>query len=213
MPVIPCRANIFQDEQQLYQFLLACQEKTHSLGCSQIISFSQEIELLDPLAVYQALAQPNELNFYWENSRYGEAIAAIASTKHITIQSAHRFTQSQQFIRDCLGQTIKIGNLSIPGSGPRFFCSFTFFNSLQQRNSPFPSATVFLPRFQITREKDCCVLVANIAIDPQVNLKLLIEEIRNKRKLIKLSGQNIIQLSNEKPANIIKQTKIKHIPL
>ena len=204
MPVIPCQANLFHDEKELHQFLLAFQEKYRGNGSSPIVSFSQQIESIDPLAVIGTLAQPNQLHFYWENPRKKEAIAGCGTAKSLTVESPDRFVKSQQFIQDCLKKTIRAGDLHIPGSGPHLFCSFTFFSSQKNGDCPFPPATIFLPRFQVTRQKDHCVLVVNISIDQPVNLKLVLEKIRDQIQAINWSNCSLINCTFDRRKNFSK---------
>lgn len=48
MPILPHRANILLDYQKIYQLLLACQQNCQKSNCTQIISISLEIGLVDP---------------------------------------------------------------------------------------------------------------------------------------------------------------------
>ncbi len=141
------------------------------------MSFSWEIEPVDPLAVLAKIAQTNQLHFYWENRRNDEAVVAYGTTKSFLCESRDRFLKSQQFIHDCLQQTISIGDLSLPWSGPHLFCSFTFFPQ-QNLDNNFPGSTIFLPRWQIARKKDKYVLVINLKLlDDRVKFQLSIDNI------------------------------------
>lgn len=196
-PVIPYPANLFFDEKELHRFILKCQEKAQKKGDSQIISFSQKIDIIDPLVVLEAIAQPDQLHFYWETPSKDEAILGYGVTKCLTLDSCHRFAKSQKFIQSCLNNTIRIGNLSVPGSGPYLFCSFTFFDSRQYQDSPFPTATIFLPRVQIVKKKDSCVLLINLSIETDTSLQSLLKQIIHQIQIILLSCQQI----NRKPEN------------
>ncbi|NES71689.1 MAG: isochorismate synthase, partial [Okeania sp. SIO2D1] len=169
-----------------YQLLLACQQKSQSQGSTQIVSLSQEIPCIDPLAIFQTIDTSKQLHFYWQNYRRKEAIAGYGATKVIKVDGKERFGHAQKFIKDCLKQVVKKGNLHLRFAGPHFFCSFTFF--AEPINSPFPSATIFLPSLQIARHKNRCVLVANFAIDTQINLAVTVEEIKKQIKQINWSN-------------------------
>ncbi|MGH2415524.1 MAG: isochorismate synthase, partial [Brasilonema sp.] len=191
VPVIPYPANLLYNEQQLYQFLAACQEKAHQKDDSQIISFSQKIDLIDPLVLLGAISQSNQLHFYWENRRKDEAILAYGVTKSLTLESSDRFIRSQEFIESCHHNTIRIGDLHFPGSGPYLFCTFTFFSTGQTSHSPFPAATIFLPRFQVVKKQDKCVLVINLSINKQANLQVLLKQLQYQIKTITWSANNL----------------------
>ncbi len=205
-PITPYRANLFQDRKELYQLLHIGKQQAIEKGCSQIVSISQEIDLLDPLAVLQALAKPDQLQFYFENARKREAIAAIDATVSLNIDGTNRFHRSRQFIQSCLANILPSGNLNLPFSGPHFFCSFTFFDKKLAVHSPFSPATIFLPRWQVSCCKDSCLVVANVEITSQINLDLLAERLRSQLKRISWSERKILNFLENAPDKIIKPT-------
>jgi menaquinone-specific isochorismate synthase len=181
MTVIPHRANLLQDRNQLHQFLLNCQQSLTEKDRTKIVSISQEIYPLDPLAVLQEIAEPCQRHFYFEKrdpiSGKSFAIAALDSAIHVTVAGTERFALAQNFIQSCLARTITIGTERLPFSGPHFFCSFAFFDENVATNSYFPPGTVFLPKWQITRLKDSCTIVANAIINKDINVKNITENI------------------------------------
>ncbi|MEG4350470.1 isochorismate synthase [Microcoleus sp. LAD1_D3] len=181
MTVIPHRANLLQNRNQLHQFLLNCQQSLTEKDRTKIVSISQEIYPLDPLAVLQEISEPCQRHFYFEkrNPIDGKsfAIAALDSAIHLTVAGTERFALAQNFIRSTLANTITIGAERLPFSGPHFFCSFAFFDENIAANSYFPPATIFLPKWQITRQKDSCILVANALIEKDLNIKNIAENI------------------------------------
>ncbi|ACK73111.1 isochorismate synthase [Gloeothece citriformis PCC 7424] len=185
VPVVPYHGNLIQDEKELYRFLLSCQEKSIDHGKSQIVSFSQKINLIDPLAVLEEIIQPNLLYCYWENRRKDEAILGYGVTKSLTLDSPHRFSQSQEFIENSLNHTLRVGEVF--NGEPYWFCSFTFFESELNQNTPFPAATIFLPQIQIIKKQQQCILVVNCSINPKINLKLLLEQINYNTQFINRS--------------------------
>ncbi|WP_392532060.1 isochorismate synthase MenF [Nostoc sp. C117] len=180
MTVSPCRSNLFVQHKDLYQFLLAVQKKCLKNNCSQIVSISQEIDLVDPLLVLEQLTQANEINFYFENRGKGEAIAAIDAVTKLQIDGIDRFIKAEYFIKSCLKNIINFGNANEPFSGPHFFCYFSFFDKNIQVDYPFPSATIFLPRWQISVKNDRCILVTNIIINADVKIENLLQIIQTK---------------------------------
>ncbi|MBD0309357.1 MAG: isochorismate synthase, partial [Microcoleus sp. T1-bin1] len=113
MTVIPHRANLLQDRNQLHQFLLNCQQSLTEKDRTKIVSISQEIYPLDPLAVLQEIAEPCQRHFYFEKrdpiSGKSFAIAALDSAIHLTVAGTERFALAQNFIQSCLARTITIG--------------------------------------------------------------------------------------------------------
>jgi menaquinone-specific isochorismate synthase len=181
MTVIPHRANLLQDRNQLHQFLLNCQQSLTEKDRTKIVSISQEIYPLDPLAVLQEISESCQRHFYFEKrdpiADNSFAIAALDSAIHLTVAGTDRFALAQNFIRSCLASTITIGEERLPFSGPHFFCSFTFFDENSTANSYFPPATIFLPKWQITRLQDSCTLVANALVEKDINVKNITENI------------------------------------
>jgi len=205
MPVTPYQTNLFQDHQQLYQLLDRGKQQSIEKDCTQIISISQEIPLLDPLAVLQAIAQPNRLQFYLEKRITNQAIAAIDAAICLKIEGSDRFAKAKRFMQTCLTNTISKGNLDLPFAGPHFFCSFTFFEEQQGLDSPFPAATIFLPRWQVSLHKSHCVVVANIEINSQVNLDLLVESLGSQLRTISGSGRRISAIKQKAENQLIEE--------
>ncbi len=205
MPVTPYRTNLLQDRKELYQLLTTCQQRAIEKDCPQIISISQEIEPLDPLAVLQAIAKPNHLQFYLENRTKNEAIAAIDTTASIRLEGVNRFKESQKFIQNCLKNSIFEGDLNQPLSGMHFFCSFTFFDENINRESPFSAATIFLPRWQVAKCENSCVLVANLKINPRINLEFILESLCSKIELINGYGRKISTITDNNRNHWIPQ--------
>lgn len=166
MPVLPCRHNLFSSYAALSQFLLRYQQNCQKNRPS-IVSISLEIPQVDPLVVLQQIAQPHQISFYLENKGKSQAIAAIDAVAKLQVHGKNRFAQAQNFITSCLNNTINVG--TVDDIGTHFFCSFGFYDQNTQAEYPFAAATVFLPRWQISRKRDRCVLVANLVLNT-VNL-------------------------------------------
>ncbi|MBD2313210.1 isochorismate synthase [Desertifilum sp. FACHB-1129] len=184
-PVIPYPPRLFQDRQILEQFLLNCQQNALAKKQPHLVSISQEIPGVDPLLVLQEVAQPNQLNFYWENRNRGEAIAAINSTKTLQIQQGNRFQTAQKFIQDCFNKITASGDLHLRFSGPHFFCNFTFFERPTSPHAAFPAATLFLPQLQIATSHQKCVLALNLEIHPQTPIHPLCDRLWQQLRQIK----------------------------
>jgi len=197
MLVLPCRANLFVDHKYISQFLLACQQNCRPTNCTQLVSISLEIEAIDPLAALQQVAKPNQLSFYFENKSKGEAIAAIDAVAKVQLEgSKERFRQAQEFINSCLANTITLSAIDGLFAGPHFFCSFSFFDEYAQANYPFPAATVFLPRWQVARRRNRCVLVANLVINTEVSVEIVTQQLWEDIENIRYSGHNSNRVNN-----------------
>lgn len=212
MTVIPHRANLLQDRNQLHQFLLNCQQSLTEKDRTKIVSISQEIYPLDPLAVLQEISEPCQRHFYFEKrdpiSGKSFAIAALDSATHLTVAGTERFALAQNFIQSCLARTITIGTERLPFSGPHFFCSFAFFDENVATTSYFPPGTVFLPKWQITRLKDSCTIVANAIINKDINVKNITEKIW--QSFDKFESQKYQKITTSSNSSIsLKQIPVK----
>jgi menaquinone-specific isochorismate synthase len=106
------------------------------------------------------------------------------------------------FIQKCLKKTVRKGETSIAGAGPHLFCTFTFFPDADKSYSPFPAATVFLPRLQIIKKNKSCILIVNVPVNYADNSKLIVEEIKQKINSIDWSLQQKVSSEfNEDFAN------------
>lgn len=163
-------------QHQSFSFLVT--EKT------KILSFVQKIPAVDPLAVFQKFAPANTLRFYWENPSKQEAIAAWGITRDLVIESNARFAKTQSFIKGCFKQIVQEGDVSLGGCETRIFCSFSFFNNTALTNSSHPAATIFLPRFQVTKKNKNYFLLVNIPLVERQNIKQVKNELKQKIKNI-----------------------------
>jgi menaquinone-specific isochorismate synthase len=195
MPVIPYSSSIFSDRQKLSNLLSNEVEEVGEKERTTIISFSQKINCVDPLAFLQKMGLKDRIHFYWENPAKQEAIAACDTVKFITINTTDRFIAAHKFIKSCLKQIIRTGDTDIPGAGPHFFCSFTFFPPSSNRDFPFPGATIFLPKIQIYRQHDRCVLVYNVAVNKEINVNNFSKKLKQEIKEIDWSGFNLLDFN------------------
>ncbi|MBD2022139.1 isochorismate synthase [Leptolyngbya sp. FACHB-36] len=185
MPVTSSCNRLLQSRRDLYQLLAACQEDSVTEDSvtkdgPRIFSVSLDIGPVDPLAVLHQLAQPNELNFYFEkrnresSSIPGRSIAAIGSVDQLQVQGRHRFAAANEFVQATSARTRSVGD--DPLGGPYWFCSFTFSNDAANQDNPFPAATVFLPRWQVIRQDDRAVLTVNLVLHSNRPLAHVVDE-------------------------------------
>lgn len=175
MPVTQDCNQLFQTQRDLDQFLSSCQAVSITKNKPQFVSISFEIDAVDPLTIFDQLAQPNQLNFFFEkrDSRKYQSqpvpkitIAAIDAVITFRTERSQRFIQAKQFIQATLSEAIIAGNLTSTLAGPAFFCSFSFQSTpAKTESSSFPGATVFLPKWQIVRNADQCLVVSNVLLD------------------------------------------------
>lgn len=201
MPVKSQSIDLLQDEKAIYQFLRTCYEEYCQTNISQIVSFSQPLNKIDPLAAFRALLQDNRRHFYWECPKMGEAVLGCGAVKSLDINASQdildrdRFIRVRHFMQDCLRQITHSQQSLKSVANPYFFCSFTFFPTSANSDYPFPIATVFLPQFQVIRKQNRCFFVANLIVNKTLNLQLATQEISQTLQKIHQSHLNFLPAS------------------
>ncbi|KAF3886004.1 MULTISPECIES: isochorismate synthase [Nostocales] len=193
MTVSQCRADFFVYNKELYHFLWAIQQNCLRKNCTQIASVSIEIDPVDPLVVFSKLGQPQQINFYWENKSKKEAIASFDAAAKLEITGKNRFKASEDFIKDCLEKTVCFSEIARAFSKPLFLCSFSFFEEPSQADYPFPSATIFLPCWQVAVKNNRYTFVANIPMDANVDIQKILQVLWSKLETI--SSLNSLEYS------------------
>ncbi|MGJ8653540.1 MAG: isochorismate synthase [Opitutaceae bacterium] len=176
MQIIPSSMLPERDEGALRSFLEGCREAARKKGHFQIASISLAVKHIAPLAVLESIYEPEELHFYIERAADEEALAGAEAVVEARFDGADRFTQVKAFSDEILENTIAVGDLSEPFTGPHFFTAFSFDDSVAE-GSAFPAATVFLPRWQVSRSKGKYGAVANLRIDPDTNIDQLVARV------------------------------------
>ncbi len=166
---------------------------------TKILSYVQKIPLVDPLAFLQNFTAKDTVYFYWENPNKKESIAACGITKKSIIRSEARFDKTQKFIDNCFKQITSKGEVSLSGSEPRIFCSFSFFSDASTRDNDFPPATVFLPRFQLIKKNKKCFLIVNYPL----------KNIQEKAKIIRKLNYKIATIDWLKQENLTINDQIE----
>ena len=174
-----------------------------------ILSLVQKISAIDPLAFLQQLAPADTSRFYWENPSKQEATAAWGITRDLVVESNSRFAKTQNFVDSCFKQIVREGDNSVAGSEIRIFCSFSFFPredeiAATETATNSPAATVFLPRFQITKKNKNCFLLINYPLSDRSNQKQIIRQFQEKIQNINWSQYKTIA-KQQKEASWDKQ--------
>ncbi|MCF7686714.1 MAG: isochorismate synthase [Cephaloticoccus sp.] len=152
-----------QTPDALRNFLAQCQKAAHRAHRPQLVSISMEVTALDPLSVLASIFEPLERHFYVERPFEHLAIAGAEAVLEFSATGPGRFDACQAFIDDVLGNSIVVGDQGVPFAGPHFFTAFAFFNDVGT-DEPFPSASVFVPRWQVATRHERTVAVANLII-------------------------------------------------
>ena len=162
-----------RDERALRQFLEGCRDTARAKGHFQIASISLAVKHIAPLAVLQSIYEPKDLHCYIERAADDEAVAAAEAVVQARFDGAERFASVKAFAEEILENTIAVGDLSEAFTGPHFFTAFSFDDSVSE-GAAFPAATVFLPRWQVSRSKGKYGAVANLKIEADTDIDSLV---------------------------------------
>jgi len=176
MQIIPSSMLPDRDEDTLRAFLEGCREAARAKGHFQIASISLAVKHIAPLAVLQSIYEPDELHFYIERAADEEALAGAEAVVQASFEGPDRFAKVKAFSNEILENTIAVGDLNEPFTGPHFFTAFTFDETVSAQ-SAFPAATVFLPRWQVSRSKGKYGAVANLKIDEDTDLDAMVARV------------------------------------
>jgi len=199
MTVTPFRKQHFQTYRDLYQSLSSGWQRFCETKEAQILSFSLEIQLTDPLNLLHLLAPKNCVSFYFEkrdnntelvNAKSEIAIAAIGAALQKTFVGRDRFAAAKQFIQETLAHTQILGSAHLPNAGPHFFCGFRFFS--EDESAEFKTI-LFLPEWQISYQENHCVAVANIVIDDRFSIEKTYEKIRRTLQKIHHTKSELVK--------------------
>lgn len=175
IPLDPQQANSYE---ALYAFLQGCQLRAAERGNPQLISIAAEAKSLDPLAVLESIYEKKQQHFYIERRRDDLAIAGAEVAAQLGSFSGNRFEATKEWINETLENSIAVGDASLPFFGPSFFCGFTFLDD-SERESPFASSTVFVPRWQVVASEGRCVAIANAVVDADADIEPVAKRIWN----------------------------------
>ena len=192
MSVTPCDARPLADDQNLHDFLQTCQEKCQASNQRLIVSITQAIFAVEPLTILQQFTTDQERVFYWENQQQNSAISAWGSCIEKKIISGDRFQQTEDFINEYRDSILETGDTSLPEVGAKFLTNLTFFDSASL-SSLFPSVTIFIPKWQITRSHQSCFLTYNCFLSPTVNIIEIKETIKKQVQKIETFSQSSIR--------------------
>lgn len=195
------RLDSSQDCKKLYQFLDFCQQQSIVDHQPKIASIALEIPAIDPLVALCKLAQPDQLHFYFENRDSSQSIVAFDTAMAVQFAGADRFSKAQSFIQDCFKRLLSnhatVQSIQPSWMAPCFFSSFTFFDQHSFTDSPFPPATLFLPRWQIARWHEVSFAIVNWVIDAQSKIGEYTQIIWNQFQKLQFAQYNVFYLPDD----------------
>ncbi|MCB1121443.1 MAG: isochorismate synthase [Verrucomicrobiae bacterium] len=147
----------------LIAFLEDCRQRAQDLGQPQLVNISLDVFHIDPLAILEAVFEPDNHHFYLENPAAENAISAIEKVLETTASGSGRFQAIKSWASEVLDSTIYTGNTVSPYCGIHFFCSFNFFDEGQDVPG-FPAAQAFVPVWQVSKKNEFSLAIANCMI-------------------------------------------------
>lgn len=176
MTVLPLDPAKNASPEALRDFFAQCQAAARRDGQGKLVSISLTVEALDPLAVLESIFEAGEPHFYAERPDIGSALAGAETATAFVASGPGRFAAVQQWIDATLAHTIAVGEVTAPFGGPHFFTGFTFHDEVEAGES-FPAARVFVPRWQVARAGKVTTAVANVLVEPTVELEPLVARV------------------------------------
>lgn len=176
MQIIPSENVRKYRKDDLRIFLAACRDAAIEKEHFQLASISMEVDFIDPLAVLGSISGAGEQHFYVERPSKAQALAGADALAEGHFSGAGRFQAVKDFAEEILEHTISVGDLSSPFAGPHFFTAFTF-DATVSEGADFPAASVFVPRWQVSRMGDRYGAVANVRIDPDCDLDPVVDRL------------------------------------
>lgn len=165
------------DIEGLKTFLYACRDAADTDSRDKIASISLAVKHIDPLAVLDSIYEGDTHHFYMENPFREWAVAGAETVATGSFSGADRFKQARAFVDSVDHDIIAIGDLSLPFSGPLFFSGFTFADENNPDEDGFPPGIVFVPQWQVARHGNRYVAVANVRIQPGMDIEPLADRI------------------------------------
>ena len=163
MTVAPSRSNALSQYQTVLHALKSCLRKSNQTNTGQIVSLAFPLPPIDPLKALLNLATPEQRQCYWESPSRGQAIAGWGELLIQEFSGSDRFQLARDYLTTWQSRVKCAASLQ---EGPYFFCSFSFFDTVDSLTEGFAPATVLLTRWQVVRQKQRCTFVANVLIKP-----------------------------------------------
>jgi menaquinone-specific isochorismate synthase len=115
-------------------------------------------------------------------------LAAAGAALQFQTSGATRFEQTQEVLQAAIANATTVGCLDLPGAGPHFFGSFAFFEQVSAQ-SPFPPATLFLPRWSVVQQGGETVATVAYSIGPYTRLESLALALRQVERALRQQAE------------------------
>lgn len=160
----------------LVAFLNDCKKRAVEKGAPQLVNISLDVFHIDPLAILEAVYEPQNQHFFLENPGKDNAIAAIETVLQTTAEGPGRFKAIKDWANKLLETTVYTGSTDSPYCGIHFFCSFNFFDEGQAVKG-FPAAQAFVPVWQVSKKDQYSLAIANCIVDADTSVEMIAKRI------------------------------------
>src|SRR3954464_2788043 len=111
MTILPLHPAANATPEALRAFLAQCRAVAVRDGHPKLVSISLTVDALDPLAVLEAIFEPDQPHFYAERPTIETAIAGAEIATSFETRGAQRFAAVHQWVRETLEHTIAVGDV------------------------------------------------------------------------------------------------------
>ena len=207
MTILPLEPGAASSRAALGKFLAGCRADAALDGRRRLVSISVEVEPLDPLAVLEAIFEPDERHFYVERAEEQVAIAGAEAVVGFAASGPGRFAACQRFIDETLADAVVVGDPSLPFAGPHFFSAFSFFDQVGP-GEPFEAAGVFVPRWQVARRAERSVAVANLVVDASSSVETLTEKVWRAHAKFRSFDFRSVEFGADRPISTVSVREV-----
>ena len=161
---------------------------------SHYLSVTIETDYSDPLAILEEIYNENTPICYLEKQSKEFSIAAGDYLTVDRFSGKDRFLHGQIWAENIFQRILVAGDHKIPGTGPTLFISATFEDELIEEAKP-PPLEIFLPRWQVVRNKGSNFIILNFEICPNSSSKKIICEFNNqisKIRCLRFNNKNAL---------------------
>ena len=162
-----------KDPEELLQLLVYVQNKARQKNHRLLLSISIEVSYLEPLAVLQSIEESDKSYFYWKDPWTSFSVATSDHVWQVETDGSNRFLNLQNILKkELYPYVITSGEIVPVDCGFSTYINYNFEPTVTDvTQSPFPSAQVTIPRWQICAKDHRYFTTANLWIDSRTDLE------------------------------------------
>ena len=168
------------DYSRLLDLVEAGRARARRHGRSILVSHTERVAGLPPLAFFEAGRVLDDHAFYWEYPARSFALAAIGAAYLIETAGAGRFERVAAAWRELREHALIDGLNTMAGSGPTLLGGFAFDPDCERHDPAwreFAPSSALLPRLQLTVTGEIAALTFNVVVDPATTAEALTADV------------------------------------